>query len=51
LSKERSDIKEAIANPAFPEDSSSEDSCSIEFQAIAVKEQEDDDTGVRRVGG
>jgi len=35
-------------NPVCPEGSSSEDSCSIEFQVVATKEQEDekdDDAG------
>jgi hypothetical protein len=42
LSKERFDIKKAIANSVCPEGSSSKDSCSIEFQIIATKEQEDE---------
>ena len=40
LSKERSDIKKVTVNLVYPEGNSSEDSDSIKFQVMAVREQE-----------
>jgi hypothetical protein len=48
LSKERLDFKKITVNLVCPEGSSSEGGCSIEFQIIATKGQEDEkdvDTG------